>query len=119
VKYDRSKFQLEQCHNRRIAVPDFSPLQQATDGEFEYLDKIAGLFCSTNRQAITGIGEAIVVAVDAERARREWEWNVEQAKFDAIVAEERAPLLPTGPTDDIPKWSEVPPDPLPEIHQPE
>lgn len=106
MKYNRAEFRLEECHNRRIVKGDLD-LTESTEGELNYLDQIAGLWAKSSHKAIRAVGVTLAVTVDAERARREWQWNLEQAKFDAIAAEERPPLLPTGPMDDLPKWSEV------------
>lgn len=119
MKYNRSDFDLERNHARRFATVAFT-LERATDGELAYLLQVADLWRQSGYNGIRSVGRALVVTIDAEHARREFAWNLEQAKFDAIAAEARPDPLPTGDMSDIPKWSEVSaPDGFPEIAEPE
>jgi len=118
-RYRRADFKLEQCHNRRIAKPAFN-VEIATDGELDYMADIAQLWSQSGYGGIFAMGEALFTLIDAERARREWEWNSDQAMFDAICAENQ----PESKWEDVdpatlPKWSEVsgPPE-YPEIPSP-
>lgn len=116
--FDRSKFSLEDCHNRRIAKGDFN-LQKATAGELGYLMKIAELWRASGYNGIRGIGRALFTTIDAERAEREWKWHGEMAMFDAIAAENprESQWVDVDPAT-LPKWSELPPE-YPEIPRPD
>lgn len=119
MKFNRAEFDLEVNYARRHATGDFA-LERATDGELAYLLQVADLWRQSGYNGIRAIGSALVVTIDAEVARREFAWNLEQSKFDAIAAGARPDPLPTGDMDDIPGWSEVSaPDGFPEIAEPE
>ncbi|KUH93933.1 hypothetical protein [Mycobacterium sp. IS-3022] len=118
MKYDRSKFNLEECHARRIARGDFN-IQKASEGELDYLEQVANLWKASGYNGIRAIGRALFTTVDAEKARREWAWHLDMAKFDAIAAENQPEPLPSPDPSTLPKWSELPADPLPDIPEPE
>lgn len=79
MKYKRSEFDLESNYRRRFATGDFT-LEHATDGELAYLLEVADLWRQSGYSGIRSIGRALVVTIDAEVARREFAWNLEQAK---------------------------------------
>lgn len=119
MKFNRAEFDLEANYARRFATGDFT-LKRATDGELAYLLQVADLWRQSGYNGIRAIGRALVVTIDAEVARREFAWNLEQAKFDAIAAEEQPEPLPTGDMSDIPPWSAISaPDGFPEIAEPQ
>lgn len=115
-RYRRADFEIERCHNRRIAKAEFD-VQTATDGELDYLASIAELWAQSGYGGIRATGDALFTLIDAERARREWQWNHDQAMFDSIAAENQpeSKWIDIDPAT-VPKWSEVsgPPE-YPEI----
>ncbi|BBY41806.1 hypothetical protein [Mycolicibacterium celeriflavum] len=119
MKYDRSKFNLEECHNRRIARGDFN-IEKATDGELTYMMTVAELWRASGYNGIRAIGRALFTTVDAEKARREWKWHGEMAVFDAMIAAENQPEpLPSPDPSTLPKWSDLPPEPMPDVSAPD
>ncbi|BBY43585.1 hypothetical protein [Mycolicibacterium celeriflavum] len=117
MKYDRSKLRFEELHNRRIARGDFN-IEKATDGELTYMMTVADLWRASGYAGIRSIGRALAVTIDAEKARREWAWNLDMAKFDVIAAENQPEPLPEPDPASLPKWSELPPEPMPEVPEP-
>ena len=117
MTYDRAQFNYDDCA-RRIHQSTTLDLLKAAPGELDYLQQIADLWIASSHTAIRATGMTLAAAVDAERARLEWAWNAEAAMFDSLMA---TTLTEPEPDDisELPKWSELPPEPFPGVSQPD
>ncbi|MDO0976951.1 hypothetical protein [Mycolicibacterium frederiksbergense] len=105
---DRSKYRLEEIHNRTLQTVDLAAvLKKCSRGELEHLDEVSNNYFASSNPGLHAFGAALLVMVDAAAAILERDHALMLARFDAIAAEnpKETGWIDLDPST-VPKWSE-------------
>ncbi|OBI53463.1 hypothetical protein A5707_11360 [Mycobacterium kyorinense] len=87
-------FNFEETHARMNRTVDLAAvLKTISAAELEFFRRWFDAFAEVNHKGAAGVGKALGVLVDAEKARREWAAARVRAEFDSMMAELPRPSL--------------------------